>query len=166
MQYLHTMIRVSNLDDTLHFFCDLLGLVELEPRCRPRVHRCCRRALLVEWSELSRGGVGGELPKAELRAHLALEIPIDLGHARLDLAATERADGAATGASSDDTRLAALQHVHPAAAAEAVAAREHDGAEQQLDADGAAVVRRPRRDEARSARVRVRFGASVLKLWR
>ncbi len=29
MQYLHTMIRVSNLDDTLHFFCDLLGMVEI-----------------------------------------------------------------------------------------------------------------------------------------
>jgi lactoylglutathione lyase len=29
MQYLHTMIRVSNLDETLHFFCDLLGLVEI-----------------------------------------------------------------------------------------------------------------------------------------
>jgi len=29
MQYLHTMIRVSNLDDTLHFFCDLLGMQEI-----------------------------------------------------------------------------------------------------------------------------------------
>ena len=29
MQYLHTMIRVSNLDETLHFFCDLLGMVEI-----------------------------------------------------------------------------------------------------------------------------------------
>ena len=29
MQYLHTMIRVSNLDDTLHFFCDLLGMKEI-----------------------------------------------------------------------------------------------------------------------------------------
>lgn len=29
MQYLHTMIRVSDLDKTLHFFCDLLGLVEV-----------------------------------------------------------------------------------------------------------------------------------------
>ncbi len=29
MQYLHTMIRVSNLDDSLHFFCDLLGLTEV-----------------------------------------------------------------------------------------------------------------------------------------
>lgn len=29
MQYLHTMIRVSNLDDTLHFFCDLLGMEEI-----------------------------------------------------------------------------------------------------------------------------------------
>jgi len=30
MQYLHTMIRVSNLDDTLHLLCDLLGLVEVD----------------------------------------------------------------------------------------------------------------------------------------
>jgi hypothetical protein len=51
--------------------------------------------------------------------HLALEILGDLGHARLDLAAAERADGAAAGAAGDDTRLAALQHMHPAAAAEA-----------------------------------------------
>lgn len=29
MQYLHTMIRVSNLDETLHFFCDLLGMAEI-----------------------------------------------------------------------------------------------------------------------------------------
>ncbi|GAB1258188.1 VOC family protein [Aurantivibrio plasticivorans] len=29
MQYLHTMIRVSDLDKTLHFFCVLLGLVEV-----------------------------------------------------------------------------------------------------------------------------------------
>ncbi len=28
MQYLHTMIRVFDLDDALYFFCDLLGLVE------------------------------------------------------------------------------------------------------------------------------------------
>jgi len=30
MQYLHTMIRVSNLEPTLHFFCDLLGMVEID----------------------------------------------------------------------------------------------------------------------------------------
>ena len=58
-------------------------------------------------------------PEAEPRLHLALKILVDLGHKRLDLAATERANGAAMGASSDDTRLAALQHMHPAAAAEA-----------------------------------------------
>ena len=29
MQYQHTMIRASDLDATLHFFCDLLGLVEV-----------------------------------------------------------------------------------------------------------------------------------------
>ena len=29
MKYLHTMIRVSDVDTSLHFFCDLLGLEEL-----------------------------------------------------------------------------------------------------------------------------------------
>ncbi len=29
MRYLHTMIRVSDLDESLHFFCDLLGLREI-----------------------------------------------------------------------------------------------------------------------------------------
>ncbi|SFR80720.1 lactoylglutathione lyase [Marinobacter daqiaonensis] len=29
MQYLHTMVRVSNLDESLHFYCDLLGLKEV-----------------------------------------------------------------------------------------------------------------------------------------
>jgi lactoylglutathione lyase len=30
MQYLHTMIRASNLDETLDFFCNKLGLVEVK----------------------------------------------------------------------------------------------------------------------------------------
>ncbi|MCH8498763.1 MAG: lactoylglutathione lyase [Marinobacter sp.] len=29
MQYLHTMVRVSDLDASLHFYCDLLGLQEI-----------------------------------------------------------------------------------------------------------------------------------------
>ena len=29
MQYLHTMVRVKNLDAALHFYCNLLGLVEI-----------------------------------------------------------------------------------------------------------------------------------------
>lgn len=29
MQYLHTMVRVSDLDASLHFYCDLLGLEEI-----------------------------------------------------------------------------------------------------------------------------------------
>lgn len=29
MQYLHTMLRVKDLDKALHFFCTLLGLVEV-----------------------------------------------------------------------------------------------------------------------------------------
>lgn len=32
MKYLHTMIRVSNLDESLDFFCDKLGLKELRRR--------------------------------------------------------------------------------------------------------------------------------------
>lgn len=30
MRYLHTMVRVGDLDAALHFYCDLLGLVEIE----------------------------------------------------------------------------------------------------------------------------------------
>lgn len=29
MNYLHTMVRVRDLDASLHFYCDLLGLVEI-----------------------------------------------------------------------------------------------------------------------------------------
>lgn len=29
MQYLHTMLRISHIDDTLHFFCNLLGMKEI-----------------------------------------------------------------------------------------------------------------------------------------
>ncbi|MGP4843082.1 lactoylglutathione lyase [Marinobacter sp. 1Y8] len=29
MQYLHTMVRVKDLDASLHFYCDLLGLEEI-----------------------------------------------------------------------------------------------------------------------------------------
>jgi lactoylglutathione lyase len=29
MKYLHTMVRVSDIDQSLHFYCDLLGLREL-----------------------------------------------------------------------------------------------------------------------------------------
>ncbi len=35
MKYLHTMIRVSNLDASLDFFCNKLGLVEVERRPNP-----------------------------------------------------------------------------------------------------------------------------------
>jgi len=29
MRYLHTMVRVKDLDASLHFYCDLLGLQEV-----------------------------------------------------------------------------------------------------------------------------------------
>ncbi len=32
MNYLHTMVRVSELDASLHFYCDLLGMVEISRR--------------------------------------------------------------------------------------------------------------------------------------
>lgn len=36
MQYLHTMLRVTDLDATLKFFCDLLGFVEISRREVPQ----------------------------------------------------------------------------------------------------------------------------------
>ena len=36
MQYLHTMLRVSNLKETLHFFCDLLGMQEISRKDNDR----------------------------------------------------------------------------------------------------------------------------------
>lgn len=29
MQYLHTMLRISHIEESLHFYCDLLGLKEI-----------------------------------------------------------------------------------------------------------------------------------------
>ncbi|MEE2773941.1 MAG: VOC family protein [Pseudomonadota bacterium] len=29
MKYLHTMVRVTNIEDSLHFYCELLGLNEI-----------------------------------------------------------------------------------------------------------------------------------------
>lgn len=30
MKYLHTMVRVSDLNESLNFYCDLLGLIEVK----------------------------------------------------------------------------------------------------------------------------------------
>ena len=49
---------------------------------------------------LGRDGEGGALAEAELRAHLVLEIPVDLGHVWSDLAPAERAGYSAGAASS------------------------------------------------------------------
>ncbi len=35
MKYLHTMIRVTDLDASLHFYCDLLGLQEIRRKDVP-----------------------------------------------------------------------------------------------------------------------------------
>jgi len=36
MKYLHTMVRVSDLDESLRFYCDALGLRELSRRDSPQ----------------------------------------------------------------------------------------------------------------------------------
>lgn len=36
MKYLHTMVRVSNLDESLDFYCNALGLVELSRKDVPQ----------------------------------------------------------------------------------------------------------------------------------
>ena len=36
MKYLHTMVRVSDLDRSLHFYCELLGLKEIRRREVPK----------------------------------------------------------------------------------------------------------------------------------
>ncbi len=36
MKYLHTMVRVSNIDDSLDFYCNKLGLVELRRKEVPQ----------------------------------------------------------------------------------------------------------------------------------
>ena len=38
MKYLHTMVRVTNLDDSLRFFCDALGLEEVRRTDYPQGH--------------------------------------------------------------------------------------------------------------------------------
>lgn len=35
MKYLHTMVRVSDLDESIDFYCNKLGLVELQRRDNP-----------------------------------------------------------------------------------------------------------------------------------
>ena len=29
MNYLHTMLRITNIEESLHFYCNLLGLIEV-----------------------------------------------------------------------------------------------------------------------------------------
>ena len=77
--------------------------------------------------------------RAEERLNLALQNSLDLGYVRLHLAAAERARRTASEVCGC-AHLAALQHTAPAAAAEAVATGEHNGPQEQVEADGAAEV--------------------------
>lgn len=74
MEYLHTMIRVANLDETLDFFCNKLGLIEISRRDneqgrftlvflaapddaeRARRHKAPMVELTYNWDEHEYGG--------------------------------------------------------------------------------------------------------------
>jgi len=49
MRYLHTMLRVRDLDAALDFFCTKLGLVELRPK------HSCAISRTIEGSETGAG---------------------------------------------------------------------------------------------------------------
>eukprot|EP00964_Phaeocystis_antarctica_P018417 scaffold10185_cov66-Phaeocystis_antarctica.AAC.2 len=95
----------------------------------------CRLALLV--GQRIRGGVFRVL-LLEVGLQYARQRLIHLGHDWPHLAA-ERATNSASGVGGG-APVAALQHTDPAAAAKAVAARELNRPQQQLEADGAGVV--------------------------
>ena len=65
-------------------------------------------------------------------AHLTLECQrlISCTHGLTSQRPSGQTGDGVAGAASDGARLAALQYAYPAAAAEAVTAREHDGTEQ------------------------------------
>lgn len=70
MRFLHSMIRVRDLDAALHFFCDLLGLVEV----RRREHEAGRFTLVF----LSTGAPG-DAAEIELTYNWDQEEPYDGG---------------------------------------------------------------------------------------
>jgi len=67
MEYLRTMVRVTNLDASLKFFCRLLGPVEV----RRREHEKSRFTL-VFLAAPGRRGYGKRDPKANNRTDLQL----------------------------------------------------------------------------------------------
>src|SRR5713101_2683535 len=70
MRYLHTMLRVRNLDQALAFYCDKLGLKEARRRVEERKHGG-RDAPLVE---LTYNWDGEDYGEARYFGHLAYEV--------------------------------------------------------------------------------------------
>ena len=56
MEYLHTMVRVTDIDDSLHFYCDLLGLKEIR-RYESEAGQFTLIFLAAEGQEAATGGV-------------------------------------------------------------------------------------------------------------
>ena len=85
MRYLHTMVRVTDLDASLRFWCDLLGLVEMRrmeneagrytlvflaapaDRARSEAERAPEVELTFNWDPEPYGG-GGDLAGVRVRA--------------------------------------------------------------------------------------------------
>lgn len=63
MKYLHTMVRISNVEDSLNFYCNLLGMKEV----RRKESQEGRYTLIF----LS---AGGDLPEAESKSAPLLEL--------------------------------------------------------------------------------------------
>lgn len=63
MKYLHTMVRISNVEDSLNFYCNLLGMKEV----RRKESQEGRYTLIFL-------AAGGDLPEAESKSAPLLEL--------------------------------------------------------------------------------------------
>ena len=66
MRFVHSMIRVRDLDAALHFFCDLLGLSEVRRRDSERQGQCCDAQNASDDLIASHGGVSLTIIHARL----------------------------------------------------------------------------------------------------
>jgi lactoylglutathione lyase len=79
MRYLHTMLRVRNLDSALAFYCEALGLVEVQRRRDDKGRFTLVFLAAPEDAKQGGGGVGRGAPLVELTYNWDSE---DYGEAR------------------------------------------------------------------------------------
>jgi lactoylglutathione lyase len=63
MRYLHTMVRVENVDASLHFYCDLMGMEEIR---RHESERGRFTLIFLAASEDRESALAGKAPMVEL----------------------------------------------------------------------------------------------------